>query len=47
MDAPLNAYDRATFYVGGEKGYIDYPVLSDVPAGTATTTAHDGSVVFK
>ncbi len=24
----LNKYDRATFYGGGEKGYIDYPSLS-------------------
>jgi N-ethylmaleimide reductase len=22
---PLNTYDRATFYYGGQKGYIDYP----------------------
>jgi N-ethylmaleimide reductase len=26
-DAPLNAPDFATFYGGGEKGYIDYPLL--------------------
>ena len=26
-DAPLNAWDRATFYGGGEQGYIDYPKL--------------------
>lgn len=25
--APLNRYDRATFYGGGEKGYTDYPRL--------------------
>jgi len=25
--APLNAWDSATFYAGGEKGYIDYPEL--------------------
>ena len=30
--APLNVYDRATFYGGGHKGYIDYPDL----AGTIT-----------
>ena len=23
---PLNAYDRTTFYYGGDKGYADYPV---------------------
>jgi N-ethylmaleimide reductase len=27
VGAPLNAYDRATFYGGAEKGYIDYPSL--------------------
>ena len=25
--APLNAWDKNTFYGGGEKGYIDYPTL--------------------
>jgi N-ethylmaleimide reductase len=25
--APLNAWDKNTFYGGGEEGYIDYPVL--------------------
>ena len=25
--APLNPYNRATFYGGGEEGYIDYPTL--------------------
>ncbi|WP_038202513.1 alkene reductase [Xenophilus azovorans] len=25
--APLNAWDKATFYGGGEQGYIDYPAL--------------------
>jgi 2,4-dienoyl-CoA reductase-like NADH-dependent reductase (Old Yellow Enzyme family) len=25
--APLNAWDTATFYSGGEKGYVDYPAL--------------------
>ncbi|VWD64950.1 alkene reductase [Burkholderia contaminans] len=25
--APLNRYDRATFYGGGAAGYVDYPVL--------------------
>jgi N-ethylmaleimide reductase len=28
-DAALNAPDQATFYGGGEKGYIDYPVMAD------------------
>lgn len=31
--APLNAWDTATFYVGGQKGYVDYPALqSDLAA---------------
>ena len=25
--APLNTWDTATFYAGGEKGYVDYPAL--------------------
>ena len=31
--APLNPPDRATFYQGGEKGYIDYPTHEVVGAG--------------
>lgn len=27
QDAPLNEPDKATFYMGEEKGYIDYPTL--------------------
>jgi N-ethylmaleimide reductase len=30
--APLNAPDQATFYSGGERGYIDYPTRHAVPA---------------
>ncbi|HET9212926.1 MAG TPA: alkene reductase [Thermoanaerobaculia bacterium] len=30
--APLNTPDRATFYTGGEKGYIDYPTRERVAA---------------
>jgi 2,4-dienoyl-CoA reductase-like NADH-dependent reductase (Old Yellow Enzyme family) len=33
LDAPLNKYDRNTFYVPGKKGYIDYPFLKDTPEG--------------
>ncbi|WP_267358929.1 MULTISPECIES: alkene reductase [unclassified Methylobacterium] len=29
---PLNAYDRSTFYYGGERGYADYPFADAVPA---------------
>jgi N-ethylmaleimide reductase len=29
LSAPLNLADKATFYAGGERGYIDYPSLSD------------------
>ncbi|MFT4059445.1 MAG: alkene reductase [Legionella sp.] len=28
LNAPLNAFDRSTFYGGNEKGYTDYPTLS-------------------
>jgi N-ethylmaleimide reductase len=28
QDAPLNAYDRSTFYGGDEHGYTDYPALT-------------------
>ncbi|HEX4963182.1 MAG TPA: alkene reductase [Thermoanaerobaculia bacterium] len=31
--APLNAPDYATFYMGGEKGYTDYPARVGVAAG--------------
>jgi N-ethylmaleimide reductase len=27
-NAPLNPYNRATFYGGNEVGYTDYPALS-------------------
>ncbi len=27
VDAPLTPYNRATFYGGGEEGYLDYPTL--------------------
>jgi N-ethylmaleimide reductase len=30
LNAPLNPYDRDTFYGGKEKGYIDYPFLAGV-----------------
>jgi N-ethylmaleimide reductase len=30
LSVPLNPYDRATFYGGGEPGYTDYPVLTAV-----------------
>jgi N-ethylmaleimide reductase len=29
-DAPLNRYDRSTFYGGDAKGYTDYPALETV-----------------
>jgi N-ethylmaleimide reductase len=28
-DAPLNDWDRSTFYGGGEEGYVDYPTLEE------------------
>jgi N-ethylmaleimide reductase len=30
--APLNAFDKATFYGGGAKGYTDYPTLESADA---------------
>ena len=30
LDAPLNQYDRDTFYTDGEAGYIDYPTLQEI-----------------
>jgi N-ethylmaleimide reductase len=35
MGAPLNAYDRSTFYGGAEKGYIDYPSIQPEEQGAA------------
>ena len=32
LDAPLNAYDRKTFYARGVEGYIDYPTLGAAEA---------------
>lgn len=32
LNAPLNDYDRSTFYGGSEVGYIDYPFLEEVAA---------------
>ncbi len=30
--APLNAWDGSTFYMGGAKGYTDYPIRATEPA---------------
>jgi N-ethylmaleimide reductase len=30
--APLNEWDKATFYGGGAKGYTDYPTLEKAEA---------------
>jgi len=35
--APLNAYDRPTFYGGGIQGYTDYPALDDAQAAESNT----------
>jgi N-ethylmaleimide reductase len=32
LDAPWNAPDPATFYAGGDKGYVDYPFLAPATA---------------
>lgn len=33
--APLNRYDRSTFYGGDARGYTDYPALTEAPADAA------------
>lgn len=35
LNAPLNKYDRNTFYTQGEEGYADYPFLEEVEATEA------------
>ncbi|KAI7840032.1 hypothetical protein COHA_006238 [Chlorella ohadii] len=35
LGAPLNKYDRNTFYSQGEEGYIDYPFLEESEEGKA------------
>lgn len=37
--APLNAWDTATFYTGGEKGYVDYPALQSDLASVVVSEA--------
>ena len=33
--APLNKYDRPTFYSQGNQGYLDYPFMDGVPDSAA------------
>ncbi|KAL4420266.1 hypothetical protein ABPG77_003445, partial [Micractinium sp. CCAP 211/92] len=40
LGAPLNKYNRATFYTQGEEGYTDYPFLEDTEEGKAFLAAH-------
>ena len=35
IGAPLNKYNRATFYGGAEKGYTDYPFLAETERASA------------
>jgi len=35
LNAPLNRYDRPTFYGGAERGYTDYPTLAENDAAAA------------
>jgi N-ethylmaleimide reductase len=35
IGAPLNRYDRSTFYGGGPKGYVDYPALEETKPAPA------------
>ncbi|KAL4428356.1 hypothetical protein ABPG75_002445 [Micractinium tetrahymenae] len=39
LGAPLNKYDRATFYTQGEEGYTDYPFLEETEEGKAFLAA--------
>jgi len=38
VHAPLNSYDRAAFYGGGDKGYTDYPALQETGSNDRETT---------
>jgi N-ethylmaleimide reductase len=38
MGAPLNNYDRSTFYGGDERGYTDYSFFGETAAHTAAIT---------
>ncbi|MEZ5658049.1 MAG: hypothetical protein R3E83_05835 [Burkholderiaceae bacterium] len=42
-DAPLNPYNRATFYGGGEEGYLDYPSLDAAGCGRQHPATRSGS----
>ena len=35
LGAPLNKYDRSTFYTQGTEGYTDYPTLEESEEGKA------------
>ena len=37
---PLNAYDRSTFYGGGERGYTDYKPLGQQSLSVAFNAEH-------
>lgn len=43
LGAPLNKYNRATFYTQGEEGYTDYPFLEDTEEGKAFLAAHSAN----
>ena len=36
QDAPLNPYDRSTFYGGGAEGYTDYPFMAETMANVTS-----------
>ncbi len=45
--APLNRYDRATFYTPDPvKGYTDYKFLREIPSGAPVRTHYSGAKVF-
>ena len=39
LGAPLNKYDRSTFYTQGSEGYTDYPALDEYEEGKAFLAA--------
>jgi 2,4-dienoyl-CoA reductase-like NADH-dependent reductase (Old Yellow Enzyme family) len=39
LDAPMNPYDRSTFYTQAPEGYTDYPCIEDTEWGKANAAA--------
>lgn len=45
LGAPLNDYDRDTFYAQDDKGFTDYPYLEDTPEGKEFLAARSAAKV--